>query len=324
MPLETPVILLIFRRPDLTAQVFAAIRQAQPKRLLVVADGPRNPAEAELCQQARAVTEQIDWDCQVSRDYVDVNLGSRKRVSSGLDWAFEQVSEAIILEDDCLPHPSFFSYCQTLLAHYRENPNIYCISGNNFQKGQWHGEGSYYFSNYPLIWGWATWRRAWQCYDHQLATWPALDQGQYLAGILDSDLEVQYWQAIFDQLCYQNHPDAWDYAWTLTCWRDRGLSIVPNVNLVSNIGFRDDATHTREVSDRANLSTTDIGEITHPRFLLRDALADRHTFDHVFGGIELALQQRWYNQIKKRLKGMVKTGLKQLNLQIKAGRLERL
>jgi hypothetical protein len=306
-PSETPVVFLIFRRPDLTAQVFEAIRQAQPKQLLIVADGPRNAAEAELCQQTRTVTENIDWDCQVLRNNAEVNLGSRKRVSSGLDWAFEHISEAIILEDDCLPHPSFFGYCHTLLARYRDNPNIYCISGNNFLNGQWRGqEDSYYLSNYPLTWGWATWRRAWQHYDHHLAEWPALRQGEYLAGILDSLLEVHYWQNIFDRLHHQSQPDAWDYAWTLTCWRHRGLTIHPNRNLVLNIGFRDDATHTKNPPKFVSVDTAALGELKHPHFLLRDAFADRYLFDHVFGGIELALEQRWYNKLKKRLKGMIR------------------
>ena len=167
--LKTPVVFLIFRRPDLTARVFEAIRQAQPAKLLIVADGDRNEEEAILCQQARAVTEQIDWDCEVLTNFSDTNLGCKRRVSSGLDWAFSQVEEAIILEDDCLPHPDFFHFCSELLTHYKDDTRIWNICGHNFQDAQWRGDGSYYFSRYADPWGWATWQRAWKHYDKDLS-----------------------------------------------------------------------------------------------------------------------------------------------------------
>jgi hypothetical protein len=281
---ETPIAFLIFRRPDLTSRVFEAIRQAQPRQLFVIADGARNEAEEVLCQQARAVTEVVDWDCEVFRNYADENLGCRKRVSSGLDWVFAQVEEAIILEDDCLPHPSFFRYCQELLEYYREDERIWCISGDNFQDGQWRGDGSYYFSNYNHCWGWATWRRAWQNYDHDLANWGKFRDGQYLNSILDSELEVNYWHNIFEQLYKIGEPNTWDYPWTFTCWQNSGLTLLPNVNLVSNIGFRSDGTHTLGESSLANLPAQDIGDIRHPSFLVRDHLADEYSFDYAFGG----------------------------------------
>ena len=284
MSYKAPIAFLIFRRPDLTARVFEAIRQAQPHKLFIVADGARNESEAILCQQARAVTEVIDWDCEVFRNYADENLGCRKRVSSGLDWVFSQVEEAIILEDDCLPHPSFFRYCQELLDYYREDERIWCISGDNFQDGQCRGDGSYYFSNYNHCWGWASWRRAWQKYDHDLSSWEKFKDGQYLRSVLDGELEVKYWHNIFDELYKTGKPNTWDYTWTFTCWQNRGLTILPNVNLVSNIGFRSDGTHTLGESKFNNLPVQDIGNIRHPFFLMRDRPADEYTFDHVFGG----------------------------------------
>lgn len=300
MSCETPIVFLIFRRPDLTSQVFEVIRQAQPAKLLVVADGPRDESEAVLCRQTRAVTEQIDWDCEVLYNYADENLGCRKRVSSGLDWAFEQVEEAIVLEDDCLPHPSFFAYCQNLLEHYRNDERIWCISGNNFQDGQWRGDGSYYFSNYNHIWGWASWRRAWQHYDHDLAHWPVFRDRRCLEEILDSNLEMQYWQSIFDRLYSLGEPNTWDYAWTLTCWMNRGLTALPNVNLVSNIGCRSDGTHITGESKLANIPTEDIGELQHPAFFVRNREADMYTFDQVFGGVQMRESQRWQNRLRRR------------------------
>ena len=312
MPCESPVVFLIFRRPDLTAKVFERIRQAQPKQLLIIADGPRNDTESLLCNQARAITEVIDWDCKVFRHYSDINLGCRKRVSSGLNWAFEQVEEAIILEDDCLPHPSFFKYCQDLLEYYREDERIWCISGDNFQDGQWRGDGSYYFSNYNHCWGWASWRRAWEKYDYSLSNWQKIKDGKYLSNILDSKLEVKYWHDIFEELYANGIPNTWDYAWTLTCWQNSGLTILPNVNLVSNIGFRGDGTHIMEDSQFANLTTQDIDEILHPCFLIRDRNADEYTFDYVFCGKKIrasnsavARLRSKILQLKQSLKNMV-------------------
>lgn len=300
-PLTIPVVFLIFRRPDLTARVFERIRQAKPQRLFIVADGARNQSEVILCQQARAVTELVDWDCEVLRNYADENLGCRKRVSSGLDWVFSQVEEAIILEDDCLPHPSFFGYCQELLYCYRDDQRIWCISGDNFQDGQIRGDGSYYFSNYNHCWGWATWRRCWQKYDHGLSNWRVFQKHEYLKSILDSDLEVEYWHDIFNRLYELGEPNSWAYPWTFTCWQNYGLSVLPNVNLVSNIGFRVDGTHITEESKLSHLPVQDIGDIIHPSFIVRDRLADEYTFNHVFGGKSLNILSRlkvWLKRLK--------------------------
>ncbi|MEN2383889.1 MAG: hypothetical protein KA716_33360 [Gloeotrichia echinulata DEX184] len=154
MPLSTPIGFFIFNRPDLTAQVFEAIRQTKPHKLLVVADGPRFPEEEEKCLKTREVIKSVDWDCEVLTNFSEINLGCKYRVYSGLDWVFSQVEEAIILEDDCLPTPSFFYFCQTLLQRYRDDERVMHISGNNFQFGQSRTPYSYYFSKYNHIWGW--------------------------------------------------------------------------------------------------------------------------------------------------------------------------
>lgn len=285
--LITPVALIIFNRPDLSQIVFNAIRQAQPEQLFVIADGARFPEEYQKCEQARHIIQQVDWDCIVLTNYADTNLGCRQRVSSGINWVFENVEEAIILEDDCLPHPSFFRYCQQLLEHYRKDERIWCISGDNFQDGQWHGNGSYYFSNYGHCWGWASWRRAWQHYDHDLSNWQTVRDGHYLSSILDSELEIKYWCEIFEKLDKLGQPNSWAYPWAFTCWQNSGLAVVPNVNLVSNIGCRSDGTHIAGESKFANIPVQDIGEICHPSFLVRDRTADEYTFEHVFGGKEM-------------------------------------
>ena len=303
MSFRTPVIFIVFRRPDLSVRVFETIRQAKPSKLLVVADGPRNKDEALLCQQARQVTEQVDWDCEVLRNYSEINLGCRKRVSSGLDWAFNYVDDAIVLEDDCLPHPSFFRYCQELLARYRDDERIWCISGNNFQDGQKRGKGSYYFSNYNHCWGWATWKRTWQHYVNELEHWSEFRDGCYLEAILDSKEEVDYWHNIFERLYQNGEPNSWAYVWTLTCWLNRGLTALPNVNLVSNIGFDCKGTHTLSDSPSANLPVEDIGILQHPQFIARDQAADMYTFNHVFNAYQYK-RKAWHTRVKQKIRNL--------------------
>jgi hypothetical protein len=284
MPLSTPVAFIIFRRPEVTAKVFEQIRLAQPKQLFVIADGPRNEEEALRCQQARAITEKIDWDCEVYRDYSEINLGCRRRVSSGLNWVFEQVEEAIILEDDCLPSQSFFTFCEELLVYYRTDTRIWVISGNNFQDGKHRGNGSYYFSRYNHVWGWATWRRAWQEYDAELKTWPKFRDLGLLNNVLEDSREVSYWSSILDSFFTEKRIDTWDCQWTYTCWANSGLTVLPNVNLVSNIGFGPDSTNTTADSIKgiSALPVKNIEDIKHPTFLVRDVIADRYTFKKMF------------------------------------------
>lgn len=285
MTLTTPVVFLIFNRPDTTQRVFDAIRLAQPKQLLVIADGPRASRlyEAERCQETRQIIEQVDWDCEVSKNYTDVNLGCKQRVSSGLDWAFSQVEEAIILEDDCLPHPTFFPFCEELLERYRLDQRIMAISGDNFQAGRQRTQDSYYFSRYNHIWGWATWRRAWKFYDVTMAQWPIVRDQQWLNDLLETRQARWYWSDVF-QAAYEGKIDTWDYAWTFACWIHRGLTVLPKVNLISNIGFGTEATHTTDTKNPfANLPTQAmLFPLRHPPFTVRDATADKVTQETVF------------------------------------------
>nr|MBA3765731.1 glycosyltransferase family 2 protein [Acidobacteriota bacterium] len=174
--MNVPVALIIFNRADTTARVLAEIAKARPSKLLVIADGPRadHPDDAEKCLAARAAIDRVNWDCEVLTNYSEVNLGCGARPSSGLDWVFENVAEAIILEDDCLPHPTFFPFCAELLERHRDDERVMMISGDNFQFGRKRTQYSYYFSRYTHTWGWATWRRAWRYFDREIKLWPAL------------------------------------------------------------------------------------------------------------------------------------------------------
>lgn len=244
--MKTPVALFIFNRSDTTEKVFEVVRTAKPPKLLVVADGPRldRPGEAQKCAKVRSIIDKVDWECQVFTKYSDVNLGCKKSISSGLDWVFSHVEEAIILEDDCLPHITFFRFCEELLDYYKYNEKIMSICGSNIQFGRKRTQDSYYFSRYFFCWGWATWKRAWLKYDVTMQQWDSLRESNFLERILQDERAVKYWNKFF-QLTYKSGKDTWDYQMVFTCWVNQGFNIVPNVNLVSNIGFGKEATNTQ-------------------------------------------------------------------------------
>ena len=284
--INTPVCFFIFKRPDTTQRVFERIRQAQPPKLLVIADGPRTEAAGELekCQAGRAIIKQVDWDCEVLTNYSETNLGCRKRISSGLDWVFNQVEEAIILEDDCLPDITFFRFCEELLEKYRHHEQIMAIAGDNFQYNQQKTPYRYYFSRYAHSWGWATWKRSWQHYDREMKLWPQVKAENCLQDILEDDLAIRCWSNVFQQV-YDERLDTWDYPWQLSCWIRRGLTILPNINLVSNIGFEAEGTHTKGKNPLANLPTKMMSfPLKHPPFILRNTQADNFTEKQLFSG----------------------------------------
>lgn len=276
--LKTPVAFIIFNRPATTERVFAEIAKAKPPKLLVVADGPRkNRAnDAENCAAVRAVIDRVNWDCEVLKNFSDHNLGCRLRVSSGIDWVFEQVEEAIILEDDCLPDPTFFRFCQDLLDRYRHDSRIGVISGDNFQFNRRRNNDSYYFSKYVHIWGWATWRDRWVGhYDVSMSNWPRIRDEGWLVDMVGSKREARYWHRIFEHV-RRGKIDAWDYQWFFANLLEGRTAILPTVNLISNIGFGANATNTKGSSNVANLPLEPmIFPLKHPIGLIRDVQADR-------------------------------------------------
>lgn len=283
MVYEVPILFCIFNRPEVTAQVFAAIRQQRPRRLLVVADGPRadRPAEHQLVQQTRNLVTSIDWDCQLETCFSETNLGCRARMTSGLNWAFQRAEELVILEDDCLPHPKFFEFCRVLLERYRNEDRIKMISGDQFNS-QLNLESSYYFSRWTHIWGWASWRRAWQFNDVHISDWPERKQANEMRFWCDSLAEQHHWTPIFDAV-HRGEIDTWDFSWMYSCWRHQGLTILPRTNLVTNLGFGQSATHTVDAdSPLARLATQDFGQWRHPTQVDRNEAADRWTFENIF------------------------------------------
>ncbi|MEO1526916.1 MAG: glycosyltransferase family 2 protein [Planctomycetota bacterium] len=282
---ETPLAFVTFNRPDSAARSFESIRRARPKTLFLVSDAarPDREGEDELVRRTRSIGEQVDWPCDVHRLYADENLGCARRISSAITAALELVDRLIILEDDCIAHQDFYGYCDNLLERYADDERVMAVSGNNFQRGHVRGDASYYFSAYPHCWGWATWRRAWQHFDLQLSEWPDFRDEGNLKNFCGGSEQLAYWTHTFDD-CHAGRIDSWAYPWTCCCWMNHGLTALPNVNLVSNIGFNEAATHTRRKSACSELTTASLGPITHPPHVARHFQADQFSEETLFSG----------------------------------------
>ena len=247
--LETPVLLIIFNRPNLTEKALNAIARVKPRRLFIAADGPRPsfPDDAGLCMHARQIATSVSWDCEISTLFQEKNIGCGRGPAGAIDWLFKNTKQGIILEDDCIPHPSFFKFCEELLHYYRDEPKVMHISGDNFQFGRKRGKASYYFSKYTHNSGWATWRRAWKYFDFSL-----LPEG--------------------------SREHIWDIQWRLSVDKQDGVSILPNQNLVTYIGIGPDATHTKTIGRTTLLQAGKmIFPLVHPKKIELNNSADAFT-----------------------------------------------
>lgn len=293
--MDTAVLFIVFNRPDTTMMVLQAIRDAKPSKLYVAADGPRSSKNGEdriVEKVRRQVLESVDWECDVKTLFHRENRGCKNAVSSAISWFFENERRGIILEDDCLPHPSFFRFCEELLERYEDDGRVGQISGDNFQNGIRRGEGDYYFSRYNHIWGWATWSDRWENYDVELRE---LDSFKPFEGMFQSRREKLYWKEIFEKT-KGGKIDTWDFQWTFTLWINKQLTILPNVNLVSNIGFGIDATHTTIENEFSNLPTNALQIKNHPVTVQREIDADRYTGERWF--FKRRLTSRLMNRFK--------------------------
>ena len=289
MGLNTPIAFIVYNRPIYTDKTFEIIRSQKPKKLFLIADGP-NPFknnDNEACQKVRKIVENINWDCEVYSNYSKKNLGLKNRVSSGLNWVFSNVDKAIILEDDCVAHPDFFVFCEEILKYYENDERISVVTGNNFQDGKVSGQASYYFSKYPHCWGWATWRRSWRFYNGDISFWPKWKLSQDWLKKHSLQIERIYWEKIFNKV-FKGEIDSWAYPWTLSNWYFGGLTVTPNKNLVSNIGFGEDATHTKSKKSKFyKMQVHKLGNLKHPTVIKRDNKFDNYVFFNHYGGKNL-------------------------------------
>lgn len=256
---DVPILFILFNRPDHARKVLERIRQIQPAQLFVAIDGPRDGviADIEGVKQCKALLDEIDWPCTVTSLIRDQNLGCRRAVSSAIDWFFKHVETGIILEDDCLPDITFFEFCRVLLRKYADDSKVMHIGGANLYGDLKWGHYSYFFSKTAHIWGWATWRRAWLLYDVDMKDYPVFKKNGGISKVVTYSPSRSYWKSSFDNT-YSGVIDTWDYQWLFTIWKNDGVSIIPNQNLISNIGFGEGATHTLENSSFSNLLTVPI------------------------------------------------------------------
>lgn len=282
--MNTPILFIIFNRPDTTQKVFDVIRQIKPKQLFVAADGPRvwKEGEKENCEITRNIIKQVDWDCEVKTLFRKENLGPGNSVYKSIDWFFENVEEGIILEHDCLPNLSFFRFCEEMLLMYKNNQDIMHISGNFFQKKQ-VGINDYYFSRIPHIWGWATWKRAWIRYSFEMSGYINFKKTQSLKKIFKKNEYITQWYFILDQV-FEGKLDTWDFQWTYTIFLNNGISINSNKNLVKNIGFGILAENCKNTKDKfANLILEEFNfPLSHPDKIVIAYNADIYTCKNSF------------------------------------------
>lgn len=296
---QTPVALFIFNRPDCTAQLVNALAAVKPVKLFVIADGPRTAGENLLCEQTRDIINQINWPCTIYKRYSTLNIGCRESIPRGLNWVFDQVDTCIILEDDCIPKPSFFPFCEELLARYQDDERVMTIGGHRSDGPNEIEKESYYFSKYPSVWGWATWKQKWAKFDLNMSQWNELKHSNWLDGRLPSPKAVAYWTRMFNQM--SKGLNAWDYALAYSCWLHQGLSIRSRVNMISNVGFGEGATHTHQPEMKgiyANPMDTKF-PLIHPELIGIDEAADDRIEWVSFSGMDERMLEIAKHGIKK-------------------------
>lgn len=281
--LEAPVLLIGFNRPDTTQQVFDKIREVQPAKLYFAVDGPRHnqEGEAELVANVKQIVKQVDWQCNVKCLFRGNNLGCKFGVSGAISWALENEDRVIIVEDDIVAVPSFFHFAEELLEKYKDDDRIAMISGNNYTPINTI-KCDYLFSKYGHIWGWATWKRVWDKFDVNLPYLKEDIEKEYLKTLGLQTEEMKYFEKYARNILYlieNNKMNAWGYQFSYYRIRNSLLSIVPRVNLASNIGTTSSRTdnialtneHFYAADNNFNLSN-------HPDNVACDLDYDKHHF----------------------------------------------
>ena len=305
--MQVPVLFIIFNKREETKRVFDVIRNQQPSQLFVAADGPRpeKEGETETCRYVREwVLGQIDWPCEVKTLFREQNVGCGRGPSEAISWFFEHVNEGIILEDDCLPNDTFFRFSAELLDRYRHNPAISIISGNNFQLVQpMPMEADYYFSLFPSSNGWATWKRSWDGFDYYISDWPRTNRRRLAQFLFREKQYSHWWINFFDRFYLLKPNDAWDYQFHYTCMVRKQWAVIPKANLVKNIGYGPDATHSQDPNSYfANVPTHDMAfPLRHPASIQRNYEADEFIQTNLFGVVDVDTRLKKFKRLIKRL-----------------------
>jgi hypothetical protein len=317
--LNTPVLFLVFNRPDTTARVFAKIREAAPRQLFIAADGPRpdRPGDAEKCREVRELVARVDWDCEVKTLFRERNLGCRYAVSSAISWFFEHVPEGIILEDDTLPDGSFFNYCQDLLAHYRNDEKVMHIGGFNHLPAHGPSAFSYRFSLFCHVWGWATWRRAWQHYAVDLPPWEAYRKRVKLEEVSGHPAFARVWNRVYREI-EGHHVDTWDLQWSFAVWQQQGFAVTPVPNLVRNIGIgHREGTHTTAQDESLAIAARGVAfPLVHNPAKHPDAAYDAKVLEEIYlpwdkkKSFKQVMHDRYYHRLPEAVKNVYRNSIK--------------
>lgn len=306
---KVPILFIIFNRLDTVMQSFEPIRWYKPEKLYIAADGPRKnkTGEAERCQEVREwVLDHIDWQCSVLTLFRDENIGCGQGPKQAIDWLFDNEEMGVILEDDCVASDSFFEFAYQMLMRYRDDKRISIICGSNFDKnGDYQvKDADYFFSVVPYTWGWATWRRNWVDYDFSMAQWCQINKKRLLRFMFKDSEHRNYWRYVFDDTVGKNPHDIWDYQFFFSCYQKRQLAIVSNVNLISNIGIGDDATHTSHNAEyRKDIIRQEIEfPLHHPLTVKRNWGYDSLVMDKCYGRIKSV---PWYTRLKRYIKRLI-------------------
>ena len=278
-----PILITAYKRPNHLKNLIDSLRDIKPKKIFFACDGPKknNENEYELVELTKKQIEFIDWGCEVHTRFSNSNKGCCKGMSEAISWFFDYVEAGIILEEDCIPHEDFISYCSELLDKYALDKRVWSISGTNFQDGKWRGENSYYFSRYFQCWGWATWKRSWEEFDIAMNSWLNLRDSEIINYIFDNKTELIYWMKLWDKLTFENIPDSWAYRFSFISIINGGLSVIPNKNLIKNIGFDKYASNTHETVEITSIEKS-ILPLSHPSFVIRHKDADKYVFNTRF------------------------------------------
>lgn len=310
--METPILLIIFNRPDKVRVQIEALAKIQPAQLFVSADGPRpnNTTDNALCAAARAELETISWPCTVHKNFSETNLGVHPGVEAAITWFFTNVEAGIILEDDCIPHKDFFTFATELLSRYAHDDRVMMISGDYFDAQVPAVPNSYFFGRYASIWGWATWKRAWSHYDTTLHAYPEFKKRKTLNKILPNKFECFYWNRYFKQL-YRRTKHSWDAKWTFAMWANDGVAIFPRTNLIQNVGAGHDASNTLSVVPSMHIKSTSISfPLSHPTTISVYEDYDRVFFKSqirpTFSGYVMHGKRLFKNTVKKYLAKIAK------------------
>jgi len=300
------VLFLTYKRYNTAKQVFESIRKAKPPRLYFASNAPNPNITPELAevQKVRDLLATVDWDCEVTTLFRSDHLSVKESISSAISWFFEHEEQGIILEDDCLPHQDFFTFCDALLKRYKNEVKVWVITGDNYQNNQIRGEASYYFSRYNHVWGWASWRRAWENYSVDMNFWNEWKYSDSFKNYFNDPIEEKFWRRKFDDVL-SGKIVTWDYQWTFCVFKNNGLTATPNKNLVTNIGFGPEATNTTSEM-QIDTTTKALGKITYTDKIIRNVEADQFVFKTIFYDRSVFWPKRGIELFKIYLKKLLK------------------